>query len=114
MRALSATLLFLLIQLAPSVLAVPNQHSRPRATSSGPINIDLLRKRYGPTNQSSVDEWGVWAKNQRDSLRSKYNQTPNQKRSSGENLSVIYFGGLFVVIFIAETPGSARRGVGQT
>ncbi|KAF9785153.1 acid protease, partial [Thelephora terrestris] len=58
----------------------------PRSTSSGPISVDLLRKRYGPANQSSVEDWGVWAKNQKEILRSKYGQNSNSRRSSGENL----------------------------
>lgn len=86
MKAFSATLLFLLIQLTPSVLSAPNPPSRPRAASSGPVSIGLLRKRYGPTNHSSVDDWGTWAKNQKDILRNKYGQDSNLKRSSGENL----------------------------
>lgn len=86
MKALTATLLFLLIQLAPSVFAAPNEHTRPRSTSSGPISVNLLRKRYGPVNQSSVEDWGVWAKNQRDILRAKYSQGSNSRRSSGQNL----------------------------
>ena len=86
MKALSATLLLLLVQLAPSALAVPSQHSRPRTTSSGPIKVDLLRKRYGPANQSSLEDWGVWAKNQKEILINKYSQNPNSKRSSGQNL----------------------------
>jgi len=86
MKALSATLLFLLIQLTPSVISAPSEPSRPRAASSGPISIGLLRKRYGPADQNSLDDWGVWAKNQREILRNKYNQDPNSKRSSGENL----------------------------
>ncbi|KAF9650149.1 aspartic peptidase A1 [Thelephora ganbajun] len=86
MWTLSATLLLLLVQLAPSVLALPKQPSRPRTTSSDPISVSLLRKRYGPANGTSVDDWGVWAKNQRDILRSKYSQDSNSRRSSGENL----------------------------
>jgi len=84
MKAL-ATLL-LLIQLAPSVFPAPNVPSRPRAVSSGPISVNLLRKRYGPTNQDSIEDWGVWAKNQREILRGKYSEDSNSKRSSGVNL----------------------------
>lgn len=84
MKAFLAT--FLLVQLAPSVLAAPNRPSRSRATSPGPVSVNLLRKRYGPVNQNSVDDWGVWAKNQREILRNKYSQDSNSKRSSGENL----------------------------
>ena len=86
MKALSATLLFFLVQLAPSVLSVPNPPSLPRAASSGPISVNLLRKRYGPVDQDSIDDWGVWAKNQREILRNKYGQGSNARRSSGENL----------------------------
>lgn len=86
MKLLSVSLLVLLIQLAPNVLAAPNQHPRRLATPSGPTNMGLLRKRHGPANQSSVDDWGVWAKNQRDILRNKYDQNPNSKRSAGQNL----------------------------
>jgi len=86
MKALSATLLLLLIQLAPSVLSAPNPPSHPRALSSGPISVNLLRKRHGPPNQDSVVDWGVWAKNQRKILQNKYNKDLNSKRSSGENL----------------------------
>lgn len=86
MKAFSATLLFLLIQLAPSVLSAPNPPSRPRATSSDPVSVNLLRKRYGPANQDSVEDWGVWAKNQRKILQNKYSQGSNSKRSSGANL----------------------------
>lgn len=82
MKALPATLLLLFIQLAPSILALPN----PRAASSGPITVDLLRKRHGPANQSSEEDWGAWAKNQRQILLSKYSQSTSSKRSSGENL----------------------------
>ena len=73
-KALPAILLLLLVQLVPSILAVSNQHPRHCATSSGPTSVDLLRKRYGPANQSSAGDWGVWAKNQREILRSKYSQ----------------------------------------
>jgi len=86
MKALSATLLLLLIQLAPSVLSAPSDSSLPRAVSSGPISVNLLRKRYGPADQDSVDDWGLWAKNQREILRNKYSQDSNSKRSTGKNL----------------------------
>lgn len=82
MKALSAALLLSLIQLAPSVLSAPN----PRAASSGPITVDLLRKRHGPANRDSVEDWGRWAKSQREILQNKYNRDSNSKRSSGENL----------------------------
>lgn len=86
MKVLPATLLLLLVQLAPDVLAVPSRHPSIRATTSGPTSVGLMRKRYGPANKSSVEEWGVWAKNQRDILHNKYAQNSELRRSSGENL----------------------------
>jgi hypothetical protein len=83
---LSTAFLLLLIQLAPSVLSAPSHPSHPRAAASGPINVNLLRKRYGPVNQDSVEDWGAWAKSQREILRNKYSQDSNSKRSSGENM----------------------------
>ena len=85
MKALSATLLFLLIQLAPSATAAPNPPSRPRAASSEPISINLLRKRFGPSTPDSDEAWGKWAKSQKETLQNKYSG-PNSKRSSGTNL----------------------------
>ena len=87
MKALSATLLLFLIQLAPSALSVPNPPSRPRAASSGPISVSLVRKRIVDQDSAdNTDNKGVWAKNQREILRRKYGQDSSAKRSSGENL----------------------------
>ena len=37
----------------------------------------------------SVEDWGAWAKNEREALRVKYGGSPLSKRSEGTNLYVL-------------------------
>lgn len=59
---------------------------RPSLTTSNQI-IPLTRRSPGPTN-GTYEQWGLWAKNQRELLQTKYGGQKVQKRGSGYNLWV--------------------------
>ncbi|KAF9526092.1 aspartic peptidase A1 [Crepidotus variabilis] len=72
----------------------------PQATSQNGQMATLVRRRQG---LHTDEEWGKWAKNQRDYLLAKYDQgNPYEKRSSGTNLITnqnadsSYFGSLAI------------------
>ena len=97
----SAASLALLALAASSAFAAPRTANE-RRTPNGKA-MPLSRRHV----QRSVDDWGQWAKNHRDSLITKYGGTPsgsnsNSKRGSGTNLIVnqnadsTYFGSLAI------------------
>ncbi|KAI9451913.1 aspartic peptidase A1 [Lactarius psammicola] len=63
-------------------LAAPGPRSQP--TSRG-LHVPILRR---APPQRTDDEWGIWAKQQKQFLEAKYGGPSNAKRSSGENLLV--------------------------
>lgn len=80
-------MLSLLLSLAFLFLAPSsNAFAIPKATTPSGQSLGLLRRAPSPR---TADEWGVWAKNHKDVVTSKYGGTgTNQKRSSGTNLYV--------------------------
>jgi cathepsin D len=78
-------MLSLLLSLAFLFLAPSsNAFTIPKATTPSGQSLGLFRRAPSPR---TADEWGVWAKNHKDVVTSKYGGTgPNQKRSSGTNL----------------------------
>jgi cathepsin D len=70
-----------------SLLLISNNALISAAPQPGPIgkSIGLSRRRPGPVN-GSFEEWGLWAKNQKEILQSKYGGQKVEKRTSGMNL----------------------------
>jgi cathepsin D len=72
--------LFLTVDWA---LAAPSPHSQP---SSRALHVPILRR---ASPQRTDEDWGLWAKKQKNLLETRYRGGPsNAKRSSGENLLV--------------------------
>ncbi|KAH7885800.1 aspartic peptidase domain-containing protein [Phlebopus sp. FC_14] len=82
-----------LLLLPQSCFSVPNAY--PAAGQS----IPLIRR---APSARSVEDWGVWAKNEREALMAKYGAAPPQRRSEGTNLLTnqngdsSYFGSLAI------------------
>lgn len=67
-------------------LAAPSPSSQP---SSRALHVPVHRK--APA-QLSDDEWGLWAKKQKQFLEARYRgRSSNAKRSSGENLYARFY-----------------------
>ena len=65
--------------------AAPGLRSQP---SSRGLHVPILRR---APSQRSDEEWGIWAKHQKQFLETKYGRSSKAKRSSGENLCAIFF-----------------------
>ncbi|KAI0057208.1 acid protease [Artomyces pyxidatus] len=95
LEALPTTLSLALLLSAEDALAAPKTSSQPRE-----LHIPLSRR---PVVQRSDAEWGLWARQQKEMLESKYGAEPSRrKRTSGYNLLTdqnadsSYFGSLAV------------------
>lgn len=76
---LSRTLLFASLLCSLQIIAVAI--SDPSQTVSRTITLHRKQLRA-----RSAEDWGVWAKNEREALRVKYSDSPPSKRSEGTNL----------------------------
>jgi cathepsin D len=56
--------------------------------SNGGQSTSLIRRQ--PTRRS-VEEWGAWAKKEREALEVKYGDSPLSRRNQGTNLYVCIF-----------------------
>lgn len=74
--------LALLLSLNQDVLAVP------QTTTPPGVSMSLLRRSPSP---KTAEEWGVWAKSNKEMLGAKYGGSQPQKRSSGTNLFVFFY-----------------------
>ncbi|KIJ65164.1 hypothetical protein HYDPIDRAFT_131498 [Hydnomerulius pinastri MD-312] len=75
----STGLLLAALLLTPQAIAAPSPNPRPTAGQSITLN-----RRLPPVR--TAEDWGAWAKTEREALMSKYGATPPQKRSQGTNL----------------------------
>jgi cathepsin D len=79
---LSVPLLVVLSLLDSSaVFAAPQTGA---SNTAGQV-MSLTRRRPGPPS-GTAEDWGLWAKNQREILQSKYGVPTVARRASGENL----------------------------
>ncbi|KAG9309476.1 aspartic peptidase domain-containing protein [Chiua virens] len=86
--------------LSVLLCSLPIAFAAPEPSQGGGQSITLVRR---PQTRRSVEEWGGWAKAQREALEAKYGISPSRKRGiSGTNLMVnqnsdeSYFGSLAV------------------
>jgi len=71
---------------AAILLCLSAQASAAPQTDAGPLAGQTMALKKRAPSPKSMDEWGVWAKNNREGLEAKYGDDQLQKRTSGTNL----------------------------
>jgi cathepsin D len=71
---------------AAILLCLSAQASAAPQNSAGPVAGQTMALKKRAPSPRTMDDWGVWARENREGLEAKYGNDPRKKRGTGTNL----------------------------